>query len=108
MVFVKLSVVSAASQSYCQLEASSTTQAALALVNFYHQKLFTYLCSVYYHSRVAFVSLRASDFAATIQGWDIGTGSRKVVRIGKFCRTIHLGLVDLTLIIYHFCMSLCI
>ena len=61
---------------------------------------------------MAFVSLRASDFVATIQGWDIDLdvriGSRKVVRIGSkpnFAELFTLSLVDLTLsrIIYHLC-----
>ena len=93
VVFVKLSVVSVASQSYCQLEASSTTQAALALVNFCHQKLFTHLCSVYYHSWVAFVSLRASDFAATIQEWDMAL-SRIIYHFCHYVAVLTAGLME--------------
>ena len=53
-------------------ERSCTTLTALALVDHHQKLLHIYACTVYnscgYYSRVAFISLRASDCVAAIRG----------------------------------------
>ena len=57
------------------VEASRTTRTALALAPVTAIGNYSHTCAAYsncsYYSRVAFISLRASDYVATIQGWHL-------------------------------------